>query len=72
MKTTITKKEFLALTDIFAMVDHEMKIISTLSNAAQAITGEEDVYGHTEDAVWNTDSRSVKKLLKKLGIRVEK
>ncbi|RJP48781.1 MAG: hypothetical protein C4586_08705 [Anaerolineaceae bacterium] len=72
MKTIITKQQFTELVGILALADHEMKILNTLNDAAHAITGEKDDWGHTADAIWDDNLRDAKKLLRKLKIIVKK
>jgi len=69
MAKTITKQQYLQLAGLLTLAERYTGELEEIERAAMEITGEDDEWGHTSDAVYGT--RSIAELLKLLEIIVD-
>lgn len=69
-KDTLTRAEYLQLLGLLTLAKRHYMTIESISHAAQALTGEDNQHGVTDEAVWTGDV-DVDALLVKLGMTVE-
>jgi len=68
---TVSKRDRDKLASLLAQAGRQRKALDAIHRAVRGITGEEDPYGHSFDAVMSDLGITTDELLRRLGINVK-
>lgn len=70
-KDTITRQEYHQLVGLLALAEKHIQKVEDIHDVARDITGEDDDFGFTGEAIYEPSRRDADGLLGRLGVEVE-